>query len=54
MILERREVAVLRRSRSLRRIFYSRSQLEASAANKDSFFAKMMAENESKPEGLGR
>ncbi|CAH8265057.1 unnamed protein product [Arabidopsis lyrata] len=31
---------------------YSRSQLEASAANKESFFAKRMAENESKPEGL--
>ncbi|KAJ4868532.1 ADP-ribosylation factor GTPase-activating protein AGD7 [Raphanus sativus] len=41
-----------RRSRSRRRIFYSRSQLEASAANKESFFAKRMAENESKPEGL--
>ncbi|KAF3606235.1 hypothetical protein DY000_02050707 [Brassica cretica] len=31
---------------------YSRSQLEASAANKKSFFAKRMAENKSKPEGL--
>ncbi|KAF3585242.1 hypothetical protein F2Q69_00031710 [Brassica cretica] len=31
---------------------YSRSQLEASAANKESFFAKRMAENKSKPEGL--
>ncbi|CAA7052268.1 unnamed protein product [Microthlaspi erraticum] len=31
---------------------YSRSQLEASAVNKESFFAKRMAENESKPEGL--
>ncbi|KAH0925211.1 hypothetical protein HID58_017467 [Brassica napus] len=31
---------------------YSRTQLEASAANKESFFAKRMAENESKPEGL--
>ncbi|CAF2123082.1 ADP-ribosylation factor GTPase-activating protein AGD7 [Brassica rapa] len=31
---------------------YSRSQLEASAANKESFFAKRMAENENKPEGL--
>lgn len=31
---------------------YSRSQLDASAANKESFFAKRMAENESKPEGL--
>ncbi|EPS67752.1 hypothetical protein M569_07021, partial [Genlisea aurea] len=31
---------------------YSRAQLEASAANKESFFARKMAENESKPEGL--
>ncbi|KAG2326549.1 hypothetical protein Bca52824_009277 [Brassica carinata] len=31
---------------------YSRSQFEASAANKESFFAKRMAENECKPEGL--
>ncbi|KAG2248991.1 hypothetical protein Bca52824_088619 [Brassica carinata] len=31
---------------------YSRSQLEASAVNKESFFAKRMAENKSKPEGL--
>ncbi|KAF2592129.1 hypothetical protein F2Q70_00045548 [Brassica cretica] len=31
---------------------YSRSELEASAASKESFFAKRMAENECKPEGL--
>ncbi|KAJ8754041.1 hypothetical protein K2173_001939 [Erythroxylum novogranatense] len=31
---------------------YTRSQLEASAANKDSFFARKMAENESRPEGI--
>lgn len=31
---------------------YTRSQLEASAANKDSFFARKIAENESRPEGL--
>ncbi|XP_039028277.1 ADP-ribosylation factor GTPase-activating protein AGD7-like isoform X2 [Hibiscus syriacus] len=31
---------------------YTRSQLEASAANKESFFARKMAENESRPEGL--
>ena len=31
---------------------YTRSQLEASAANKESFFASKMAENESRPEGL--
>ncbi|XP_027348844.1 probable ADP-ribosylation factor GTPase-activating protein AGD6 [Abrus precatorius] len=31
---------------------YTRTQLEASAANKESFFAKKMAENESRPEGL--
>ncbi|KAJ8899811.1 hypothetical protein K2173_019512 [Erythroxylum novogranatense] len=31
---------------------YSRSELEASAANKDSFFARKIAENESRPEGL--
>ncbi|KAK9154257.1 hypothetical protein Sjap_001737 [Stephania japonica] len=31
---------------------YSRTQLEASAANKETFFAKKMAENESRPEGL--
>ncbi|PKI39393.1 hypothetical protein CRG98_040259 [Punica granatum] len=31
---------------------YTRSELEASAANKESFFARKMVENESKPEGL--
>ncbi|KAJ7977099.1 ADP-ribosylation factor GTPase-activating AGD7-like protein [Quillaja saponaria] len=31
---------------------YTRSQLEASAANKDSFFARKLADNESRPEGL--
>ncbi|MBA0760664.1 hypothetical protein Gotri_023392, partial [Gossypium trilobum] len=31
---------------------YTRSQLESSAANKESFFARKMAENESRPEGL--
>ncbi|XP_031488712.1 probable ADP-ribosylation factor GTPase-activating protein AGD6 [Nymphaea colorata] len=31
---------------------YTRSQLEASAANKESFFARKMAENEARPEGL--
>lgn len=31
---------------------YTRSQLEASAANKETFFAQKMAENESRPEGL--
>ncbi|KAK8531998.1 hypothetical protein V6N12_053450 [Hibiscus sabdariffa] len=31
---------------------YTRSQLEASAANKESFFARKMVENESRPEGL--
>ncbi|CAH8310999.1 unnamed protein product [Eruca vesicaria subsp. sativa] len=31
---------------------YTRSQLEASAAGKEGFFARRMAENESKPEGL--
>lgn len=31
---------------------YTRQQLEASAANKEDFFARRMAENESKPEGL--
>ncbi|XP_022742607.1 probable ADP-ribosylation factor GTPase-activating protein AGD6 isoform X2 [Durio zibethinus] len=31
---------------------YTRSQLEASAANKESFFARKMAENELRPEGL--
>ncbi|KAF6137735.1 hypothetical protein GIB67_040443 [Kingdonia uniflora] len=31
---------------------HTRSQFEASAANKESFFARRMAENESKPEGL--
>ncbi|KAL5218606.1 hypothetical protein ABZP36_019290 [Zizania latifolia] len=31
---------------------YTRQQLEASAANKDNFFARRMAENESKPEGI--
>ncbi|CAI8611571.1 unnamed protein product [Vicia faba] len=39
------------RSRSTEDI-YTRSQLEASAANKEGFFAKRMAENESRPEGL--
>lgn len=31
---------------------YTRSQLENSAANKESFFARKMAENESRPDGL--
>ncbi|MQL87313.1 hypothetical protein Taro_019835 [Colocasia esculenta] len=31
---------------------YTRAQLEASAANKDSFFARKMAGNESRPEGI--
>ncbi|OAY68499.1 probable ADP-ribosylation factor GTPase-activating protein AGD6 [Ananas comosus] len=39
------------RSRSTEDI-YSRAQLEASAANKESFFARKMVENESRPEGL--
>lgn len=39
------------RSRSTEDI-YTRSQLEASAANKESYFARKMSENESKPEGL--
>ncbi|KAK1321360.1 putative ADP-ribosylation factor GTPase-activating protein AGD6 [Acorus calamus] len=39
------------RSRSTEDMF-TRSQLEASAANKESFFARKMAENHSKPEGL--
>nr|GMC80603.1 probable ADP-ribosylation factor GTPase-activating protein AGD6 [Ipomoea batatas] len=38
------------RSRSTEDIY--RAQLEASAANKDNFFARKMAENESRPEGL--
>ncbi|CAI0426818.1 unnamed protein product [Linum tenue] len=39
------------RSRSTEDI-YTRSQLEASASNKETFFARRMAENESRPEGL--
>eukprot|EP00262_Sarcandra_glabra_P014058 TRINITY_DN4020_c0_g1_i1.p1 TRINITY_DN4020_c0_g1~~TRINITY_DN4020_c0_g1_i1.p1 ORF type:complete len:460 (+),score=74.89 TRINITY_DN4020_c0_g1_i1:312-1691(+) len=39
------------RSRSTEDI-YTRGQLEASAANKETFFAKKIAENESRPEGL--
>ncbi|XP_071734794.1 probable ADP-ribosylation factor GTPase-activating protein AGD6 [Rutidosis leptorrhynchoides] len=39
------------RSRSTQSL-YSQSQLAASAAKKEDFFAKKMAENESKPEGL--
>ncbi|KAE9590978.1 putative Arf GTPase activating protein [Lupinus albus] len=39
------------RSKSTQDI-YTRSQLEASAANKESFFAQKMAQNESRPEGL--
>ncbi|CAN0881537.1 ADP-ribosylation factor GTPase-activating protein AGD7 [Linum grandiflorum] len=31
---------------------YTRSQLEASAASKETFFARRMAENESKPDGI--
>lgn len=31
---------------------YTRTQLEASAANKEGFFAKKMAENESRPDGI--
>ncbi|KAG9445138.1 hypothetical protein H6P81_016478 [Aristolochia fimbriata] len=39
------------RSRSTEDI-YTRAQLEASAANKETFFASKLAENESRPEGL--
>lgn len=39
------------RSRSTQSL-YSQSQLAASAAGKEDFFARKMAENESKPEGL--
>lgn len=39
------------RSRSTEDI-YTRAQLEASAAGKEGFFAKKIAENESRPEGL--
>jgi ADP-ribosylation factor GTPase-activating protein 1 len=39
------------RSKSTQDI-YTRQQLEASAANKDDFFARRMAENESKPEAI--
>ncbi|PON76153.1 Arf GTPase activating protein [Trema orientale] len=39
------------RSRSTEDI-YTRTQLEASAANKDSFFARKLAENDSRPEGI--
>ncbi|XP_010253248.1 PREDICTED: ADP-ribosylation factor GTPase-activating protein AGD7-like [Nelumbo nucifera] len=39
------------RSRSTEDI-YTRSQLEASAANKESFFSRKVAENESRPEGV--
>ncbi|XP_075490067.1 putative ADP-ribosylation factor GTPase-activating protein AGD6 [Primulina tabacum] len=39
------------RSKSTQDI-YSRAQLETSAANKESFFAMKMAENESRPEGI--
>ncbi|KAH7667809.1 ADP-ribosylation factor GTPase-activating protein 1 [Dioscorea alata] len=39
------------RSRSTQDL-YTRSQLEASAANKESFFERKMAENNSRPEGL--
>ncbi|CAO2820541.1 unnamed protein product [Amaranthus hypochondriacus] len=31
---------------------YTRAELEASAANKDSFFARKLAENESRPDGV--
>ncbi|KAI4364141.1 hypothetical protein MLD38_020272 [Melastoma candidum] len=40
------------RLRSSEDVTCTRSQLEASAANKESFFAQKMAENESRPEGL--
>ncbi|XP_068668128.1 probable ADP-ribosylation factor GTPase-activating protein AGD6 [Aristolochia californica] len=39
------------RSRSTEDI-YTRAQLEASATNKESFFARKLVENESRPEGL--
>ncbi|KAJ0962343.1 hypothetical protein J5N97_030171 [Dioscorea zingiberensis] len=39
------------RSRSTENI-YTRSELEASAANKESFFERRKAENESRPEGI--
>ncbi|XP_071690553.1 probable ADP-ribosylation factor GTPase-activating protein AGD6 [Rutidosis leptorrhynchoides] len=40
------------RSRSSEDMMYTRSQLEESAAGKEGFFARKMAENESRPEGL--
>ncbi|KAK0585495.1 hypothetical protein LWI29_029427 [Acer saccharum] len=39
------------RSKSTQDI-YTRAQLEASAANKESFFSQKLAENESRPEGI--
>ncbi|XP_044473037.1 probable ADP-ribosylation factor GTPase-activating protein AGD6 [Mangifera indica] len=39
------------RSKSTQDI-YTRAQLEASAANKESFFSRKIAENESRPEGI--
>ncbi|KAI0509855.1 hypothetical protein KFK09_010452 [Dendrobium nobile] len=39
------------RSRSTEDI-YTKAQLEASSANKESFFARKMAENESRPDGI--
>lgn len=39
------------RSKSTQDI-YTRAQLEASAANKDSFFSQKLAENEARPEGI--
>ncbi|KAK7279454.1 hypothetical protein RJT34_24507 [Clitoria ternatea] len=39
------------RSKSTQDMF-TRAELEASAANKESFFARRMAENETKPEGI--
>ncbi|XP_058781192.1 uncharacterized protein LOC131655319 [Vicia villosa] len=37
---------------SIPKNIYTRSQLEASVANKEGFFVKRMAENDSRPEGL--
>lgn len=40
------------RSRSSEDMMYSRKQLEESAAGKEGFFARKMAENEARPDGL--
>ncbi|KAJ1387240.1 ARFGAP/RecO-like zinc finger [Sesbania bispinosa] len=52
MLGDSAEAETRRRGSKSTEDIYTRAQLEASAANKESFFAQKIAENESRPEGL--